>query len=92
MAEKPTRTSGDEVPSEDARTLGASSEDFLRKVARGSARGADFDVHALETELGPDFLGPEAPHFEIRRRLGQGGFGVVYEVFDKRRKDRKSVV
>ncbi|MGZ5971690.1 MAG: serine/threonine-protein kinase, partial [Polyangiales bacterium] len=31
----------------------------------------------------PEFVG--GPRFEVRRRLGAGGFGIVYEVFDKER-------
>src|SRR6185369_12053449 len=33
-------------------------------------------------DLGADALGPR---FEIRRRLGAGGFGTVYEALDRKR-------
>ncbi len=38
---------------------------------------------ATAREPGPDFAG--TPRFEVKRRLGAGGFGVVYEAFDRER-------
>jgi hypothetical protein len=41
-----------------------------------------------DAPLGDLDLGPGAARFEIRRRLGAGGFGTVYEVFDRERHAR----
>ncbi len=53
------------------------SEDFLLRVARGS------DEPAAREE--PEDFAWAAPRFEILRHLGTGGFGAVYEVFDRKR-------
>ncbi len=55
----------------------STTEDFLRQVAQGG------DPTTPNLDAGTVDLGEDAARFEIRRRLGAGGFGTVYEAFDR---------
>jgi hypothetical protein len=80
-------TSG--VESAGAFTSDSPSLAFLRDVARASDRSPNtFDVQlaASGEEVAGDAGGPfSSRRFVVRGRLGAGGFGVVYEVFDRER-------
>ena len=60
------------------------SDDFIAAVAETAASDSQSPTEASTNQAsGQDFTG--TTRFEVRRRLGQGGFGVVYEVLDRER-------
>lgn len=67
----------------DSQSLSESpSMDFLRDLARVSEQppGA-FDLQLAGADLAPPI--PSSQRFQIRQRLGAGGFGTVYEALDR---------
>jgi hypothetical protein len=78
-------TLGDEGLSSESMTTDSPSLAFLRDLAHAS----DQPPSAFEVQLaafgGDDAAFPETSRFVVRRRLGAGGFGVVYEAFDRER-------
>ena len=60
---------------------------FLRDLAHVSDQAPnafDLQLAGVAGGLGPDAV-PSSPRFQVQRRLGAGGFGTVYEAFDRER-------
>ncbi|WP_437336923.1 protein kinase domain-containing protein [Sorangium sp. So ce394] len=65
-------------------TASSPSLAFLRQIARVPEV---VPVAPIDADESGDFLaaGEDPPRFALRRRLGSGGFGTVYEAFDRKR-------
>ncbi len=68
-----------------AHTAGVSERDPPAGASDAAPRrDAVRDTECVDAESAPDF-GPFSERFVVRRRLGVGGFGAVYEVLDRAR-------